>query len=63
MDAQLITTPQTLILPHPRVTDRSFVLVPLVEVAPDWIDPLSGQSACALLAARPAQERASVVPW
>lgn len=63
LDAQLITTPQTLILPHPRVADRSFVLVPLVEVAPDWIDPLSGQSACALLAARPAHERASVVPW
>ena len=63
MDAQLTATPDTLILPHPRVADRSFVLVPLVDIAPDWIDPLSGLNARALLAARPAQERASVVPW
>ena len=63
MDAQLITTPETMILPHPRIADRSFVLVPLVDIAPDWVDPLSGQSASELLAALPAQERASVVPW
>lgn len=62
-DAQAQAVPQELILPHPRILDRSFVLVPLVEVAPDWVDPVSGLTARALLAARPAEERATVVLW
>ncbi len=31
-------------LPHPRMTQRAFVLVPLAEIAPDWIDPVSSRS-------------------
>ena len=31
------------ILPHPRMTDRAFVLLPLQEIAPDWQDPVSGR--------------------
>ncbi len=38
-------------LPHPRLAARSFVLVPLAEVAPDWCHPVSGQGAGELLAA------------
>lgn len=38
-------------LPHPRMADRRFVLVPLAEVAPGWRHPVSGQTAQALLAA------------
>ncbi len=30
----------TLILPHPRMCDRSFVLFPLYEIAPNWHDPI-----------------------
>ena len=30
---------QTLMLPHPRMNDRLFVLVPLKEIEPDWHSP------------------------
>ena len=35
-------------VPHPRFRDRLFVLDPLADVAPDWIDPISGQSIASL---------------
>jgi 2-amino-4-hydroxy-6-hydroxymethyldihydropteridine diphosphokinase len=38
-----------LIVPHPRFRERRFVLEPLAEVAPDWIDPVSGRSIAGLL--------------
>ena len=53
--------PDQLILPHPRMAERSFVLVPLADVAPNWCHPLTGLSVAQMLAARPAAERASVV--
>jgi 2-amino-4-hydroxy-6-hydroxymethyldihydropteridine diphosphokinase len=38
-----------LTVPHPRFRERLFVLEPLAEVAPDWIDPATGLSISALL--------------
>ncbi|MBT8589417.1 2-amino-4-hydroxy-6-hydroxymethyldihydropteridine diphosphokinase [Polynucleobacter paneuropaeus] len=32
-----------LILPHPRIIERSFVLLPLLEIAPDFFDPQFGE--------------------
>jgi 2-amino-4-hydroxy-6-hydroxymethyldihydropteridine diphosphokinase len=40
-----------LILPHPLLHTRAFVLVPLLEVAPGWSHPVLGRRAKALLAA------------
>ena len=39
------------ILPHPRLGERRFVLEPLAEVSPQWRHPVSGQSVELLLAA------------
>jgi 2-amino-4-hydroxy-6-hydroxymethyldihydropteridine diphosphokinase len=38
-----------LIVPHPRFRERLFVLEPLAELAPNWIDPVSGETISALL--------------
>ncbi len=38
-----------LIVPHPRFRARRFVLEPLTEIAPDWIDPVTGRTMSDLL--------------
>ena len=38
-----------LFVPHPRLHERLFVLVPLVEIAPRWVHPRIGLSALELL--------------
>ena len=40
-----------LVLPHPRLAERAFVLAPLIEVAPHWRHPVTGAGAASLLAA------------
>lgn len=50
-EQQVQATPRTLILPHPRLQDRGFVLAPLAEVAPSWRHPRTGQTVSQMLAA------------
>jgi len=40
--------------------DRAFVLVPMMDVAPDWRHPVSGLTTREMLDARPAAEKASI---
>jgi len=39
-----------LILPHPRMHERKFALIPLKEIAPEWIHPSTGKKIEELLA-------------
>jgi 2-amino-4-hydroxy-6-hydroxymethyldihydropteridine diphosphokinase len=48
-DDLVIDTPP-LVIPHPRLHERPFVLVPLMDIAPDFIHPVSQRSASDLLA-------------
>jgi 2-amino-4-hydroxy-6-hydroxymethyldihydropteridine diphosphokinase len=58
--AQVIAAPDCLILPHPRLQDRAFVLVPLAAVAPCWVHPVTGASVAEMLAALPQADRDAV---
>lgn len=39
----MVNTPN-LQIPHPRMNDRAFVLVPLAEIAPNWREPATGRT-------------------
>lgn len=48
-DDAIIDEAPALIVPHPRFRERRFVLEPLSEIAPDWRDPVTGQTVEELL--------------
>ena len=54
--------PDRLILPHPRLQDRGFVLAPLAEIAPRWTHPRTGRTVAQMLADLPASALKGMAP-
>lgn len=61
-EAQQAAAPDTLVLPHPRLAERAFVLVPAAEIAGDWRHPVLERRLSELLAAVPRAETDPVRP-
>jgi 2-amino-4-hydroxy-6-hydroxymethyldihydropteridine diphosphokinase len=59
---QRTSAPTDLILPHPRMQDRAFVLVPLAEVAPEWRHPRLGLTVLEMLNRLETADIAEVTP-
>lgn len=59
---QVKSAPDQLILPHPRLQDRAFVLVPMADVAPDWRHPVLGRTVTQMVADLPSGDVAAVTP-
>ena len=57
---QVIETPK-LTIPHPRLTERTFVLIPLAEIAPDLVHAVNGKTVKELM--KSATDAQGVFKW
>jgi 2-amino-4-hydroxy-6-hydroxymethyldihydropteridine diphosphokinase len=57
-----VTNTTRLVLPHPRLHERRFVLIPLAEIAPDWRHPILGLTATQLLSRLEAKQAVERLP-
>lgn len=60
--ARASAVPGGLMLPHPRMHERAFVLRALADIAPDWVHPILGRSVETMLQCLPARDRAGIEP-
>ncbi len=49
-------------LPHPRLHERAFVLLPLLDIAPNWRHPVSGQGVREMIDALPPGQKTEAIP-
>ncbi|MBC8159254.1 MAG: 2-amino-4-hydroxy-6-hydroxymethyldihydropteridine diphosphokinase [Rhodospirillales bacterium] len=61
-DGRVATGGDGVILPHPRMHERAFVLLPLAEIAPDWRHPISAASIYDLIEEIPVEQYAEPIP-
>lgn len=57
------STVERLIIPHPRMHERAFVLIPLSEIAPGFVIPVREKSVEAYLKELPESDKMSVRLW
>lgn len=60
MSEQIRRAPEQLILPHPRLQDRAFVLVPFADIAPNWVHPVLRQTVSQMLDALSEDDKKAV---
>lgn len=61
LEQQMKLAPEELILPHPRLQDRAFVLGPLLDIAEEWQHPILGKTVRQMWAALPQTMRSEIV--
>ncbi|MCT4559156.1 MAG: 2-amino-4-hydroxy-6-hydroxymethyldihydropteridine diphosphokinase [Pelagimonas sp.] len=62
LEDQMKSTPDGLILPHPRLHQRAFVLVPLMDIAPGWFHPALRRHVTQMLQDLPPEDLAEILP-
>ncbi len=62
LEQQISVWPEELILPHPRIEDRAFVLVPLRSIEPNWVHPVTKETLDAIISRILPQDLDVVVP-
>ncbi len=60
-ESQKSAAPDNLILPHPRVQDRAFVLVPLRDIAAEWVHPVLNRTVEEMCSALAPEDLAQIV--
>ncbi len=61
-DGRIIPPDASIVLPHPRMHQRAFVLIPLSEIAPEWRHPVIGDTVSELIATLPDDQFIEPVP-